>query len=433
MVIKKALLDPQVVRNVILYALYNGVRFLFPLISTPFLAHVLGKDEFADFAIVNSCIWTSTVFMEFGFYLYGVHKTAAAGEDHAQLRRVVSSIATAKLVLSPVAMAVYLGLAWWTGVLQRETLAVILGVISAFGYGASFAWYFQGRQRGLAAVLSELLPQLVQLGLLLLLVRRPDQLWLVILLQAIPPVVAMIYALWSLARERLLALFDLHGLKEALVGGSPYFFERLCYATYTAVLPSMIAVMSTKSAVAAYSVSERFGILISGLIVPLSQATMPRVSRAVNDSDGGWRLSIALVLLMLGLTVCLATTVAASVGLILDTFFHQSYAAAAPAARIFCMTACASALAYGTANFILIPRDRARVMFWSGAIALVVGLAAQLYLTPRYGAVGASFGRFLSEGTVAVIMVAAAIALYRQQHARPRGEPQAEPSTTPSL
>lgn len=411
-----SLFDRQLIRNFVLYGAHHGIRFAFPLIATPFLAHVLMKDKFAEFAIINSCIWTSTVFVEFGFYLYGVAKTAAANEDREALRRVVSTITAAKLLLSPLASAVYIGLSLWTGVLQREPAAVLLGLVSALGYGASFAWYFQGRQRGLAAVLSELAPQALQFTLLLLLVRKPEQLWLVFLLQALPPVASAGYALYDLARDKLLAPFDMAGVRHALAGGSPYFVERLCYATYTSILPSLIVLLSTKSAVADYSIGDRFGTLLAGLVGPLTQAAMPRVARSVSEPGGGWRLSLALVALIVSVILVLGLLIVFSVGWIIDVFFAESYAGAAAVARVFCAIALCSAISSATANFILIPRDRARVMFWSSGAALVFGLAAQFVFTPALGATGAALGRLVAEASVALILVAAAMRLYRQEH-----------------
>lgn len=408
--------DRQLIRNFLLYGAHHGIRFAFPLIATPFLAHVLMKDGFSDFAIINSCIWTSTVFMEFGFYLYGVARTAAAREDRAQLRQVVSTITAAKLALSPLASAVYLALCLWTGVLQREPAAVLLGLACALGYGASFAWYLQGRQRGLAAVLSELIPQSLQFALLLLFVRRPQDLWLVIALQALPPFASASYALFDLAKDRLLSRVSLAGVRTALAGGSPYFVERLCYATYTSILPSLIVLLSSKAAVADYSIGDRFGTLLAGLVGPLTQAAMPRVARAVGDPGGGWRLSIGLVGLIVSVVLVLGLLVVFSVGWIIDIFFADTYAGAAPVARIFCAIALCSAIGSATANFVLIPRNHARVMFWSSGAALVLGLAAQFVFTPALGAQGAALGRLVAEASVAVVLVGAALRLYRREH-----------------
>jgi PST family polysaccharide transporter len=405
------LFDAVMIRNVLLYVAHYGIRFIFPLVATPFLAHVLMRDKFADFAIVNSCVWTSTVFMEFGFYLYGVSRTGAAGEDREALTAVVSEISCAKLLLAPVAAAAYVGLSAWTGVLMREPAAVVIGLVCALGYGASFAWYVQGRQRGFFAVANEAAPQMVQFALLLALVRSPRDLWLVFALQAIPPLSSLGVALHSIRREGLLRRATASELKRSLWEASPYFFERICYSTYTSIMPSLIALLATKAAVADYSIGDRFGTLLGGLVAPLTQAAMPRVARAVSDADGGWRMSTLLAALVFGLTAVMAVAVAFVAGPVVHRFFSADYGGAVPVARIFCVTACWSALGLAVANFILIPRNRAKVMFQSSTLALVFGLAAQAALVPRWGAVGAAYGRMVSEATVAIVLLVAALRL----------------------
>jgi len=425
-------LDRLVLKNFILYGMYQAMRLGFPLVATPFLAHVLARDTFSDFAVLNSCIWTSTVFMEFGFYLYGVSRTAAA-DGKAELAEVVSSIATAKLLLAPLALAVYAALAVSTGVAAREPAATMLGLVGALGYGASFAWYFQGRQRGLTAVLTEAAPQMVQFALLLSLVRSPHDLWLVFALQAIPPLASLTYALVSVRREGLIGKVSWDRLAATLKGAAPFFVERFCYSTYTAVMPSLILLLSTKAEVAYYSIGDRFGTLIVTMSAPLAQAAMPRMAKAVGGPDGGWRLSLRLVALQVTAITTFAGLIFAVTGVVIGKFFSADFAPAVGVARTFCVTACFAGGGFALSKFVLIPRDRARVMIWSSSTALVLGLAAQFVLTPRWGAQGAAFGRLISEATVALVLTAAAVRLHQaEQRRQPRASTSASAATTRS-
>ena len=61
------MLDRKASKNLLMYAAYQALRYVAPIVLTPFLAHALLRKQFADLVILNSCIWTSTVFMEFGF------------------------------------------------------------------------------------------------------------------------------------------------------------------------------------------------------------------------------------------------------------------------------------------------------------------------------------------------------------------------------
>jgi O-antigen/teichoic acid export membrane protein len=410
-------LDRIVIKNFILYGLYQAIRLGFPLVVTPFLAHVLAKDGFSDFAILNSCVWTSTVFMEFGFYLYGVNKSAAA-PTREDLREVVASIAASKFLLSPFALAIYLVLTISTGVIGREPVATAIGAICALGYGSSFAWFFQGQQKGMTAVLTEAVPQIGQLCLLLLFVRSPGDLWLVMAFQMIPPLASLGYAVVYLRRDSLIGRVSRSAVITTLKGAWPFFVERFCYSTYTAIMPSLIVLLSSKSEVAYYSIGDRFSTMIVSLAAPMTSAVMPRVAKAVDTPDGGWKLSWGLVAIEIGAIVTFAAAVFIIAPLAIEHFFSADYAPAILVSRAFCVTACFAATGFALANFVLIPRDRAKVMIWSSTLALIFGVIAQVSLIPRWGATGAAFGRMVSEGTVAVVLAIAAWRLYQQRPQR---------------
>ncbi|HEY3694285.1 oligosaccharide flippase family protein [Phenylobacterium sp.] len=411
------MLDRLLIKNVAVYSAHYAVRFLFPLIATPFLAHVLTRDKFSEFAIINSCIWTSSVFIEFGFYIYGVTRVGAVGENREMLGKVVSGITYSKLFLSPFAAAVYLILSCLTGVIVRAPAATVIGLVSMLLSGASFTWFFQGRQRGAFVIVSESAPLVVQLLLLLWLVRSPDELWLAIAIQALAPLVSLSAALITISRDGLLGRPMFTEVRSLLREASPYFIERLSYSTYTSIMPSLIVLLASRSAVADYSVGERFGTLLVGLSGPLSQAALPRVARAARGGAGGWRLPIGLVIFITAVTAVFALGLGFSSKLIVDHFFPQGYERAVVVAQIFCVTACFATLGYSVTNFILIPRGKARVMYWSSGFAFVFGLAAQIVLVPRWGAQGAALGRLVSEAVVALVMCVAAFRLVRETRA----------------
>ena len=406
--------DRLIIRNFFLYGMYQAMRLAFPLVATPFLTHTLKKDVFADYAIINSCLWTSSVFMDFGFFLYGVSKTATANTEE-DLRQVVTSISLSKLSLLPITSAVFLGMTFTTGVLTREPVAALLGLVGAICYGGNFAWYFQGKQKGFTAVLTEAIPQFVQFALLLSLVRAPRDLWLVMLLQALPPVSSMTYSVLYLRRAALIGKTSLLNVWGALKAAWPFFVERFCFAAYTAVMPSIIVLLSVKSEVAYYSIGERVGSLIVSLCAPLNQAFMPRAAKAAHDPDGGWRFSIRLIAFESALIIAFAGAVAISIGFIIRKFFTPDYAPAILVARIFCVIGCVSSLGTTVASFILIPRDRASVMIWSSGLALVLGLVAQFALIPTWGAPGAALGRLASHSVVLIVLGIASTRLFFEQ------------------
>jgi len=386
-----------------MYAAYQGVRYVAPMILTPFLAHVLGRDQFAELVILNSCVWASTVFMEFGFYLYGISKTAAA-IDQRELCTTVTAITASKVALIPVAMSVYAGLAAWGGLLFRHPGIVAIGAFSAIGYGGSFAWYFQGRQRAGTAVTTEATPQIIYYAAVLSLVRKPEDLWLVALCQTIPPLVSVVIGARLVILDRLLSRPDLATVKCVMVEALPYFVERLCFTLYTAITPTMVAALSVPAEASYYSIGDRIGTFLGTIPSPLFQAAIPLVSRKQRTGRGEWRLPLALVAGVTAVVGVVAALTFVACDPVISRFFSKDFRPAIPVAHLFCISSAISVLGMSLANFVIIPKNTARIMIRSSTTALAAGVAVQFIAIPRFGALGAVAARCTSECAVAIIL-----------------------------
>src|ERR1700741_104894 len=82
-------------KNFLFYLTFHIARYAFPLIVTPFLARYLMKDGFGQYAVINSCVWSTVIFMDFGFYMYGINRIAHA-ETMDDVSREASAVVSAK-------------------------------------------------------------------------------------------------------------------------------------------------------------------------------------------------------------------------------------------------------------------------------------------------------------------------------------------------
>jgi PST family polysaccharide transporter len=407
-------------KNFIFYLALHGARYAFPLIITPFLAHYLTSDGFGQYAVINSCVWSSAIFMEFGFYIYGVNRLAFADTDE-QVGREVSAIVSAKIALLPICAFAYLTLVVLSGQFTRSPVASILGGMLAISVGGGIPWYFQGRQRGGTAVLIEGVPQLAQLVLFLLLIRSPSDLWLVILIQILAPLTSIIFSAWFIRyRDGVHFNIRLHfdHILPALRGAKPYFIERLCFSFYTAITPTLVSVLAGLHEAAIYSLGDRFNNFLGSLAVPISQTMVPVLTRLAKEDRASWKMSTLVTLFTVLFCGIISVVVFSIVGYVIDMFFSAAYEAAIPAARVFCLAAFISSITIGLSNFIIIPRNAASILTWSALSALAGSMAVLMILTPRYGGVGAAFARVAAETITATILSLRAVALYRETRKR---------------
>jgi O-antigen/teichoic acid export membrane protein len=400
----------QSLRNPALYLVHHGARYLFPLAVTPFLAHKFGPSYFADFVIWNSCVWTASLFMEYGFFLYAVNETALSGTKD-QLQMTLSKIVSAKLCLLPIAITVYAILTVATGLVDRQPVAALIGAIAVVSYGGSFAWYFQGQERAATAVLVEAVPQCLQFVLVFLTIRGPTDVWIAALLQCAAAAGTIVIASIMVARDRLAWDLSLKGVGQAIKGGTPFFVERLCLTLYQTATPLFIAAFAVKEQAAYYSVGDKFLQFLGGLSIPLTYALLPNISRRVAAENANWGLSIRVVTIVSVSTCLLALASFLGAKWIILLLFRAEYAAAIPVARCFCFAACLVSYNACIANFILVPGGRSRVLIATSISALVLSLGSQVVLLPRYGALGSAVSRAIAEIGVAIILTLVATRL----------------------
>jgi O-antigen/teichoic acid export membrane protein len=397
------MLSKRSLRNPALYVMHHGARYLFPLIVTPYLAHRFGPSYFADFVIWNSCVWTASLFMEYGFFLYAVSETAVS-RSKDELQSTLSKIVSSKLLLLPVALFVYAVLTASTGVAMRQPAAALFGVFAVVSYGGSFAWYFQGQERAGTAIFVEAFPQVIQFVLVFLLVRGAQDVWVAALLQTVAATGTIVTAYAFIVRDRVVWRLALGGVHQAIKGATPFFVERLCLTLYQTATPLFITALSIKEEAAFYSVGDKFLQFLGGLSIPLTYALLPTISRRVASGKADWRLSIKVVSIVSGLTCILALASFIGAKAIILFLFRPAYAAAIPVARCFCFAACFVSYNACLANFILVPGRRARMLIVTSIIALVLSLSSQTILLPRFGALGSAVSRVIAEIGVAIVL-----------------------------
>ena len=410
------MLGSKTQRNFFVYLLHHGARYLLPLILTPFLARMLRPDQFGDFVVWNACVWTSSLLMEFGFYVYAVNRTAVA-KDVDTLRATVSTIVNAKLMLAPAAVTVYALATFGLGFASRQPAATVLGLFAVLSYGGSFAWYFQGRERGTTAVLVEAIPQVMQLALVLAFVRNPADLWMAVLFQTLAGMFALgasVVVVWH--DDMLLAGKPRDGAK-AIVEAMPFFVERCSYTIYSTAAPIIISLLTTREEAAFYGIGDKVGVFLIGFSIPLTQAMAPVVVRRLSVNTMDWALSLRLVILATAFTGSIALLVFFTIEPVLVWFFGESYRPAVAVARWFCVSSVLMAYQLTLSRFVIIPGGGARILMITSGIALAVSLSLQFLLVPSMGAAGSAIGRTVAEFSMGAILTVAAWRFIRRDGA----------------
>jgi PST family polysaccharide transporter len=384
-------------------ALY-GVHFanlLLPLVTVPFLARVLRPEGWGVVVFAQSFAAWSGLILEYGFHLSGTRRIATARGNREELTAVVAGVQGAKLILLLVLTTVTV-LAYLTiPTFRSHPVHLFWAWLLAVGQGASPFWYFQGIERMKAAASLEVMAKVLATAGIFLLVRGPEDGWMVLALQALAALFwAGVATRWIYAELPFIRM-TLDRAVSMLREGAVLFAFRGASGLYMQANGFVLGLLSNAATVAYFGGAERVIRAAIGLIQPVSQALYPRLSQLMrSDRLAALRLLRTSLLVVGGLGIAVGAAAAVGAPFLVEVLLGPGYVAAIPVLRLLAILA--PIVALGTVAGIqwALPMgyDRQFLIFvMAGGALNLIGAA---FLVPRYGAVGMGVAVVIAEAAV---------------------------------
>ncbi len=365
-------------------------------IAAAYLARVLLPAGFGIVGFATAVAGYFALAVTAGFNEIGAREVARRPERVAALAEAVIVI---RLALAVGAMAL---LALVSGLLHKPApvrLVVLLAGLSFFALALDTGWVYKGRERSGRVAGALLLGQLIYLGMVLFLVRRPDDVARVPVAQFAGDLTAALVLAFPLLRPRAAPLDLRAGWSLLRQSGSLTLSRLLRTVIFTADVV-LIGLMLEERAVGIYTAAYRIGFLLLALAVTVQVSFLPAASRAALRSPGELR-GVAEHSLAVSATIGAPLVIGGWLlaGQLLAAVFGPAYVTGAGAFRLILLSVGCMFASLMVHN-ILLTTNRIR-----GETALIGGMAAlnlslNLLVIPRWGLVGAAATTALCEGLI---------------------------------
>lgn len=186
--------------NIVWQYILQAVKYLFPLLTLPYLTRVLEPEGYAIYAYIISFMSFVQTFIDFGFNLSGT-KDVAKASDQNELSEILGSVTQARLLLSVLAGIACLLLGAGIPLIRDNALYAILAYVAVCGRALAPDFLFQGKERMSPITLRYFLSKGLSTVLTFVVVREPGDLIWVPVLDIIASTIAL---LWSLASAKRL-------------------------------------------------------------------------------------------------------------------------------------------------------------------------------------------------------------------------------------
>ena len=307
-------------------------------ISTSVLSFVTGAYEtrvlrpsfYGIYTTATAIMVYFQLVLDFGFLISGTKEVAKSRENPQELSRICSSITMGKLLLTAGSALVLLGLCRAIPGWRDKTGLYFLFFLAAAVNALLPDYLYRGLEKmGSITLRTVFIKVFFTLGILLLL-KEPDDLWLIPVMNLLANLLALV-STWVHARRSLqirLCSVKFREILSTIRRSATFFVSQLTSTSYSALNTLILGAVSTNAMVGYYNVADKLMVTGKNVLCPISDSLYPYM---VRNRDFKLVKKILLLLEPLIIAFCVAVFVWAEPLIVL--VFGPDYGDAAPALR----------------------------------------------------------------------------------------------------
>jgi PST family polysaccharide transporter len=255
-------------------------NYFLPLLLIPYLVRVLGIECFGSWMFALSFVIISRTCVTYGFDLTATRQVAVSRSRPDILSDLYQAVLGVRVIIWLACTAAFLVSFPWVDELREIKSLVLLGMLILLGEILFPVWLFQGAETMGTITQVKLVSKVANLAAVMLLVRGPEDVLLVPVVEAATSFAAGAFAM-TLALRRFHLRMGLPSVKRVsseFRAGWAVFLSQASVHAYTTIHLIVLGFLAGPIAVGQYSVAEKIYSAVRGLLSPVVQALFPSLA-----------------------------------------------------------------------------------------------------------------------------------------------------------
>ncbi|HOL00889.1 MAG TPA: flippase [Paludibacteraceae bacterium] len=276
----------KLTENFLSLSVLQGLNYLLPLITLPYLVRVLGPEKYGLVAFAQAFIAYFGILTDYGFNLSATREISIQRENKEKISAIFSSVMLIKfvfLILSFILMSV---LVFSIHKFRNEWLLYFLTFGTVLGQVLFPIWFFQGIERMKYITWLNIIAKTIFTVLVFVLIHQKTDYVYVPFLGALGTIISGVLAL-GIIRKHFKVNFHLPSKNEIihqLREGWYIFISTVAISLYSISNTFILGLFASNTIVGYYSGAEKIINAVQGLLSPISQTIYPHISKIASES-----------------------------------------------------------------------------------------------------------------------------------------------------
>lgn len=398
------------VENFAYLSLLQVAGYVFPLLTLPYLARVIGVEGFGKIAFASGImVWIQTI-ADWGFNFTATRDVAKNRDNKDKVSEIFSNVLWARCVLMIFSFAVLLVLVLFVPEFKENATVIFVTFLMIPGHIMFPDWFFQAMERMKYITILNLLSKLLFTAAVFIFITDKDDYILQPLFVSLGFVVSGIIAMYYiLGRWRVrLCRPSWFGIKTTIKNSTDVFVNNLMPNLYNSFSVVLLGMWGGSVSNGKLDAGNRFVNIVQQFMTIISRVFYPFLSRRIDKHDLYVKFNVLVAL-------CLSVMLFFGAPLLIRIFFTEEFNDSILVLRILSVSILFLSLSniYGT-NYMIIEGYERKLRNVT-AISSLIGFVLSFPLIYNFDFVGAAITITLTRGILGVSIMECALRLKRSK------------------
>lgn len=371
--------------------------YVFPLITLPYLARVIGKEGFGLIAFATAIItWIQTI-TDWGFNYTATRDVARNRNDVTKVAKIFTDVTYSRLLLMCVSFVVLLVLTYLIPAFVEMRLLLMVVFLLIPGHILCPEWLFQGLERMKYITILNVITKAVSTGLIFVVIKnKEDYIYQPLLLSA-GYVISGCIALYVIKKNFGITIgeFFWKDVKWTIKNSTDVFINTLAPNLYNSFSIILLGFYGGSIANGIFDAGSKFVSVFIQLFGVISRTFFPFLSRRMDKHAIYTRISIILAIVASLLLIALAPV-------LVNWVFSESFVDSVIVLRILSISILFYAISDIYGKNYLIQVSKERELRNVTLVSSLIGFALAFPLVSNYSYVGAAIVVCVTRGLLAI-------------------------------
>ena len=281
----------RLLSNFFSLASLQGVNYILPLLTFPYLVKVLGVEYFGLLAFSTAVVSYFNIITDYGFNLTATREISIHRENKEKVIEIFSAVMSIKFILMLLSFLLLTILVFSFEKFSNNWEVYLLTFGMVVGQVLFPVWFFQGMERMKYITYLNIIAKVIFTVAIFIFVKEQSDFYLVPLFTSLGFIMVGVLSLWIIYKE-----FDIRfrvqsfeTLKYYFVDGWYLFKTRIFVSIYTVTNIFLLGLLTNNILVGYYSIAERIVGALGGLFIPANQAIYPFMSKLYEENRDKFR------------------------------------------------------------------------------------------------------------------------------------------------